>query len=216
VLGGTTATVVGASLVWLTLALAGLFRGMGADLPHELEVICAAVAAPVALAFAIHTVAGTWRGPVIETFAPIDSDPCSPDEAAYVRLVAQLRGTMGGAGYLYPWRLLLPTASWIAVAVQGAALIASDLGASAYAALMLVAIGAATSALVFPARPYYYREATGGTIILSPPSVARRLKRRAAAENAAAAGARQPAVPADSVTPSPTPTGLTADRLRSP
>ena len=209
--GGSTATVVGASLVWLTLALAGLFRAMGAELPHGLEVICAAVAAPVAVALAILTLTATWRGPTILSFAQVDSEALSPDEAAYVRLVAQLRGTMGGAGFLYPARLFLPAVSWVAVAVQGGALVVSELGASAYAALTLLAVVAATAALVFPARPYYYREATGSTIVLSPPAVARRLRGRAARANAAAA--RQHGAAA---TPAPTPLPDPGQGTRNP
>ena len=199
-IGGSIGTVAAASALWLVLTLAALIRAMGGSVPHSLEVVCAAVAAPAALAAAAHAISAFWRGPTILSFSRVDSEVCSPDEAAYVRLVAQLRGTMGGAGFLHPARIVLPVVAWIAAAAEGAALAASGLDETVFAALALVGIGATSAAILFPPRAYFYQEATGGTAILSPPSAARRMKVRAARAQALSTGR-----PVESPAPSPAP-----------
>jgi hypothetical protein len=214
-LGGSLGTVMAASVVWLVLTLAALVRAAGGSIPHSLELACAAVAAPVAIVAAGHTIAAYWRGPTIVSFAPVHSEVCTPDEAAYVRLASQLRGTMGGAGFLHPLRLFLPAVAWTAAAAEGVALAASGIHSTVFAALSLVGVGASAAAILFPARAYFYREATGGTAILSPPSVARRLKRRAAAAQErearlAGSGLRPP--PHGLPTPAPGLQGAAAQR----
>jgi hypothetical protein len=211
-LGESIGAVMTGSVVWLLLMLGTLVRAAGGSVPHALEVFCAAFAAPVALAAAGQGIAAFWRGPIIRSFSRTDSEVCTPDQAAYVRLVAQLRGTMGGAGFLYPARLLLPVVAWIVAAVEGVALLASGLGAPVFAALALVGLGSASVAILFPAGAYYYREATGGTAIVSPPSAARCLKRRALAWAVAAGEPVQtPTPPPATISP-----GLTTSRAAPP
>jgi hypothetical protein len=211
VLGGSIVTVMVGSVVWLLLMLATLVRAAGGSVPGALEIFCAAFAAPIALAAAGHGIAAFWRGPTIRSFTRTDSEVCTPDQAAYVRLVALLRGTMGGAGFLFPARLLLPVVAWTTAAAEGVALLASGLGATAFAALALVGVGSATAAVLFPPGAYYYREATGGSALVNPPSAARRLKRRAARVNAAVAAAAG-AAGADASLPTPTPTPAPLER----
>jgi hypothetical protein len=194
-LGGSIWTVMAAAAIWLVLTLSVLVRAAGGSVPHGLEIVCGTIAAPVALAAAGHAIASLWRGPTILSFSRADSDTCTPDEAAYVRFVAQHRGTMGGAGFLHPGRVLLPAGAWIAAAAEGAALASIELEPWAFAAIALAGVGAAAATLLFPARPFFYREATGGTAIVSPPSVARDLKARAKAWRAALAGAETPTTP---------------------
>jgi hypothetical protein len=191
-----------AAAIWLVLTLAALVRAAGGSVPHFLEVVCAAAAAPIAIAAAGHAIVAYWRGPTIVSFLRTDSEDCSADEAAYVRLASQLRGTIGGAGFLNPARLALPAVAWLSAAVEGLALLAPGADASVFVVLAIVGIGSAAAAVLLPPHAYYYREATGGTAIVSPPSAARRLKRLAARERALAAGAA-----AGSATPVPPPLG---------
>ena len=198
-MGGLTATNVAAAAVWLALTLAGLARAAGGAIPEPIFVICVAVAAPIALAAAGHTIAAYWRGPTIHSFRRDESIVLSSDEAAFVRLSSQLRGTMGGAGFLYPRRIFLAAVAWMLAAAEGVSLLSRDAGV---ATLVLVAasVASASVAFFFPARPYYYLEAAGGSALLSPPSVAYRLKRRAIIANELAHGQ-----PVDVTTPPPTP-----------
>jgi hypothetical protein len=197
-LGGSTGMAVAGAAIWLALTLAGLARAAGADLPDLATIFCGAVAAPIALAAAAHSIACIWRGPTILPFRRDESVICTPDEAAYVRLASQLRGTMGGAGFLYPRRLILPAVAWILAAAEGAVVVTRAAGGLTW--LVVAAVGTAAASFLLPARPYYYRETTGGGAILSPPSVAYRLMRRATIANAIARGE-----PVDSTTPAPTP-----------
>lgn len=199
VLGGTMTTLV-AIASWCALTFVGVVRATGGTVPNLAVLACALVAAPVAIAGAVHAVASFWRGPTILAFGRADAVPCNPAEAAFVRATAQLRGTMGGAGYLYPRRLVLPALAWIAAAVVGLGGISNGLEDAMGPWPVVVTVTTAFAALMLPARAYYYRETTGGGALLSPPSAAYRLRTRAAIVAAIARGE-----PVSSPTPAPTP-----------
>ncbi len=204
--GASTTTAFATVGSWLVLAFVGLIRAAGASMPRLAALVWGLVAAPIALAAALHALAAMWRGPTVVAFARSDAVPCTPAEATFIRRSSQLHGTMGGAGYLHPGRLLLPTLAWLAAAVVGVAVLSDavdDVVGPWGVAVMLLA-GAA--ALMLPARPYFYLETTGGGAWLSPPSAAFQLRHRAEAAQAVALGVAPPAPPP---TPTPTPTGLT-------
>jgi hypothetical protein len=207
--GGSIGKVAAAGSVWLVVTLVALIHAAGGSVPHWLEVICAVLAAPVALAAAGQVAAGFWRGPVIHSFSPNDAEACTPDEASFIRLGAQLRGTMGGAGYLHPARLLFPALAWVATAVEGMLVVASGVEGWVFGALATIAVAGASATMLLPARAYYYRDATGGGALLSPPTTARRLKRLAALAQAVTTGK-----PAD--LPARTPAGALAGSRAAP
>jgi hypothetical protein len=91
---------------------------------------------------------------------------CGPAEAELVRAAAQLRGTLGGAGHLHRVRLALPAAAWCAAAA--AALAGPEvLDVAPWTTLAGVLV---TAALLFPAKAFFYREATGGRVVVHPAS----------------------------------------------
>ncbi len=195
--GSTFAALVGLG-AWLVLAFLGAVRALGEG-GGDVTRGCLLVAIPVALAAAARAFAAYWRGPDIISFTRSDSEPCTPCEAAYVRARASIRGTMGGAGYLYPRRLALPAVAWVAAAIAGMGALSQAVDEAVGAWPVFVTFVAATiAAFVLPARPYYYRDTAGGGAIVSPPPAAQRLKRNAAL---AAAVARGETV--ETVTPSP-------------
>lgn len=198
--GGSTRTAVGASLAWLALVVVGLVHVAGADAPRGIELAGALVAAPVAMVGAIQSIAAIWRGPTIVSFGRDDAVPCTAGEAAFVRASAQLRGLMGGAGHLYPRRLVLPSLAWLAAAVVGLLCLDHQLELVAAPWGVALALAAAVLAFVFPPRPYFYRDTTGGGALLAPASAAYRLKHRA--ELAEARGRGEDVA---STTPAPTP-----------
>lgn len=198
--GGSTVTALGGSLSWLALVLVGLVHVAGAEPPRGLELACALLAAPVAVAGALLALAAVWRGPTVVSFSREDAVPCAGAEAAFVRGAAQLRGTMGGAGHLHRRRLVLAAAAWLAAGVVGLDGIAPRLEAAVGPWATLVALAAAFAALLFPPGPFFYRETTGGGVLVAPASAAYRLKRRA---ERAAAIARGEEV--EATTPAPTP-----------
>lgn len=195
--GGSTTLAVAGALSWLALVLIGLVHALGGEPPRAVEILGALVAAPLALAGGAQALAAIWRGPIIVPFTRSDAVPLSPGEAEFVRGGAQLRGMIGGAGHVYPRRLLLASAAWLGAGMVGACGLSPELGRALGAGPVAVACLAAFLALLFPARPYFYRDTTGGGAILSPPSAAFRLKRRAA---------RAGATPLDGAAPTPAPT----------
>lgn len=198
--GGSTTTALAAGLSWLALVFIGLVHAAGGTAPRMAEVGLAVTAGPIALAGGLLAVAAIWRGPVIVEFSREDAHAISAPEAAYVRAASQLRGMIGGAGHLYPNRLLLPAASWGAAAFIAAGVLWPGLGGSAGVWPVALALVTALLTIVFPARAYFYRDTTGGGALLSPPSAAYRLKVRA---DRAAARARGEEVGAEMPTPAP-------------
>ncbi len=149
-------------------------RAAGAP-PHPSAAIALGAAAVVlAAAVAVRTIASAWRGPVLVAFSPDAGVICDPREAQRIRAAALLRGTMGGAGYVSRARLAFPAVAWAAAAATTAAL---HLAPSLAPWLVAVLASSAGAALMFPARPFYYREAVGGRIVLHPPAVREDLAR---------------------------------------
>lgn len=198
--GGTTTVAVVASLSWLALVLVGLVHVAGGELPSGVELLGAVVAAPIALTGGIQAIAAIWRGPVIVPFSRLDAVPCTAGEASFVRASAQLRGTMGGAGHLYRHRLVLPALAWLGAASVGAGGLSERLEHLVCPWVLVLALASAFLALLFPARPFFYRETSDGGALASPPSAAYRLKRRSEIAAALARGEKVAAT-----TPPPTP-----------
>jgi hypothetical protein len=164
-------TVAGGA--WIALQGLSAARHLGAAVPEASVAAASAVTAGLALAVAARTVSWAWRGPLIVPLPEDDVAVCGPAEAEDVRAAAQLRGTMGGAGHLHRGRLALPVAAWACAAA--AALATPE---PLVAASWITLLGAfATAALVFPAKAFFYREATGGRVVLHPASAREELRR---------------------------------------
>ena len=197
--GGLRWVTLVAVAAWVALAFVALVHAVGGAMgPFGLA--CVLLAQPLAVAAALRAGASFWRGPDIISFTRRDSEACTPAEAEYVREHAQLRGMMGGAGYLYRGRLALPVVAWLAAAFAGATAMSDRINDVVGPWPVVVTTTVAFAAFLLPARPYFYRDTTGGGAIVCPPPAAVRLKRRAAI---AAAIARGEAV--ESATPPPTP-----------
>lgn len=205
--GGGTTRELAALAAWLALALIGALRAAGLSVSTT-ATLCVLVATPISFAAAVEAASSFWRGPAIVAFTRDEAIACSPPEAAYVRSVAMLRGTMGGAGYLHPRRLAFPAASWAAAAVAGAAVLSDGILAFVGPWPVAGALAAAFAAYVLPARPFFYRETTGGGLVVSPPRPAYGLKRRAEYAAARARGEAVEETPTPAPTPAPT-VGLT-------
>jgi hypothetical protein len=151
--------------MWLALQALSAVRH-ATDLPAAGLTAAGVVVAGLALAAAVRTASWAWRGPPIGAFPKDDLVVCGPREADAVRAAARLRGTLGGAGHVYRARLALPVMAWAFAAA--ASLAGPDVGdAGPWMALL----GASASAsVIFPARSFFYREATGGGVVLHPAS----------------------------------------------
>ncbi|HEX9049105.1 MAG TPA: hypothetical protein VF841_01075 [Anaeromyxobacter sp.] len=165
-----------ASGVWLVVQLMTALRGAGAGIPPPALAAVSDVAAALALAAAIHVTSWAWRGPHLAAFPRQDLVVCAPPEAAAVRAAAQLRGTMGGAGHVYRLRLALPAAAWTSAAAV--ALAGPGLLEAAPPWVMLLGMSA-TASILFPAKPFFYRETTSGRVVLHPASALEELRRSA-------------------------------------
>jgi hypothetical protein len=163
-------------LAWATLTSMGLAHLAGVDLPPAPAAAAAALAVPTVLVAAARALLAVRRGPRLVEFDWDDAVRCAPEDADVVRSAAQLRGTMGGAGHLHPRRLVVAAAAWAAAAAPGLAAFAGPgelLGWAVLAPLL-----AAAAAFMFPARPFYYREAKNGALVTSPPAAAGHLLAR--------------------------------------
>jgi len=125
----------------------------------------AAATAGLALLVAGRTASWAWRGPVLVSFPRDGSAVCDPAEAEVVRSAAQLRGTMGGAGYVHRARLAFPSLAWASAAAVS--VLAGPLPAAGLAWALLLAVSGG-AVLLFPAKPFHYREATGGRVVVYP------------------------------------------------
>jgi len=197
--GGSRWVTVVAVVAWTALAFVALVHAVGGE-PGPVGVAFVLLAQPLAVAAALRAAASYWRGPDLISFTRGDSETCTPAEAEYVRAHAQLRGTMGGAGYLYRHRLVLPVVAWLSAAMAGATVISEGIDEVVGAWPVALTTTVAFVAFLLPSRPYYYRDTTGGGAIVCPPPAAFRLKRRAGIASAIARG-EQVAV----TTPPPTP-----------
>jgi hypothetical protein len=137
----------------------------------------AAVALAAAFALACQNAVHAWRGPVLVDFRRDEAVLCGPAEAEVVRAAALLRGTMGGAGYVSRARIAFPAIAWVAAAfIAGSAIVDPTLGSVPAWPFAVLALFAG-AAVVFPARPFYYREANEGFLLLHPEDAWVRLAR---------------------------------------
>jgi hypothetical protein len=81
---------------------------------------------------------------------------------------------MGGAGHLHPWRLVFSAVAWGAASAQALALLLPERSSAILAPIVLVLLAAALAAL-YPATPFFYREAAGGCVVVFPSDVCLRL-----------------------------------------
>jgi hypothetical protein len=171
---GVTRFTAGAVGICAALAGIEIAHAFGAAVPHALALVSASACAVIAATVAARNVAFVRRGPVILAFPRGEAMLCDAREASVVRSAAQLRGTMGGAGYLHPRRLAFAATAWSAISAQALALVTQQRSAVTFVPLA-IALVAGGLAAVFPARPFFYREAGGGCVLAFPPHVCRRL-----------------------------------------
>jgi hypothetical protein len=176
---------------WLVLVTIAGLRLAGFAISPPMQLACGAVAAPIAAACAVAAVFAISRGPRIIAFERGDAVTCKPAQAQAVRDAAQLRGTMGGAGHVYPARLAFPVAAWVGAAISGTEVVSTGILRVAGPWPLAVALSAAFAALLFPARPFWYRVVTGGGVLVTPPTAAALLVARSLDEDGGA-GAAEP------------------------
>lgn len=143
---------------------------------HVAVVVCAAVATPIALATGVQRIVYLWRGPPVVTFSPLESVRCGAADAGAIRAAAKLRGTLGGAGHLYPPRLVVHALACLAVAVVGGTVLLVPRAEAGWWLALVAGTGAV--AVLLPARPFYYREAMDGEVAVSPPTACATLATR--------------------------------------
>jgi hypothetical protein len=166
-----TAAAIGACVALAALEVA---RAFGVAMPRASGVAAASIAAVLAATVAVRHAAFVWRGPVVVSFRRREGMLCDAREAGAVRAAAQLRGTLGGAGHLFPRRLLVSALGWGAASVQALALLLPERSTGTFAPLVAVlALGGL--AVLFPAVPFYYREAAGGCVVAFPAETCMRL-----------------------------------------
>jgi hypothetical protein len=182
----STRLTAGAAGAWVALALSLTAVSGEIPAPPRAVQLLAAVAAALSIAEAVRTGLGVWRGPIITSFPRRDAVLCDPPGAEAIRSGAQLRGTMGGAGHVFPARLVFPTIAWAAAAASAAALVRDPSIRSAPVGMLAVLAAAIAATLLVPARPFFYREVTGGRVLVYPPAACTRLLEAAAASGALA------------------------------
>jgi hypothetical protein len=178
-LGASMPRALAAIVAWLALVTVAGLRAVEIDVPHLAVVAAALLGGPIAIVAALQVIGSIWRGPAIRRFSRNESVHCGAEYAAVVRQGAQLRGTMGGAGHLHPRRLVFPAVAWGAAAFAGVEILAHPTAPAGAVWAAIVAVAAVAGAFLFPAKPYYYREATGGGVVVSPPEAAVWLAERA-------------------------------------
>jgi hypothetical protein len=171
-------------LAWVSLAAAGAADALGLELPGLVASALLVLPVPVALMAIATTFSSAWRGPRIVEFSPDEATLCTGEDSEPVRAYAQLRGTMGGAGHVFPGRVALPALAWVAVLVAGVQLLAGDGRGLAGPWPVVLAIAFALGAWMFPSRPYWYREVSGGGALVWPPEALGALLARESAEDA--------------------------------
>jgi hypothetical protein len=150
----------------------------GYQVPRAAATLVHSAAAVLALTAAIRHLVFIWRGPVIVGFRREESTLCDARESDAVRSAAQLRGTMGGAGFVHPRRLVISASAWAAAAAQAIAFVAPGRGGTTFVPIAVAGLAAAL-AMWFPATPFYYREAAGGCVVVFPIDACSRLLRAA-------------------------------------
>jgi hypothetical protein len=145
-------------------------RALGAAVPAPALLAVAALCSALAAILAGSWLAAIWRGPTLVSFSMRHAVLCDVAEAGAVRSAAQLRGTMGGAGYLHRFRAVFPAAMWTAVTVQSAALVAGRAETPVVWPLAAVLVAGGLT-LALPARAFWYREVSGGCVLVYPAAV---------------------------------------------
>jgi hypothetical protein len=189
----TTRLTAGTVGAWVALGLALAAVAAGLPAPARAIPLLAGAACALSVTEGIRTALAAWRGPVITSFPRVDAVLCDPRCADTIRGGAQLRGTMGGAGYVFRARLAFPAIAWGAAAAIAAALVRAPSLRVVPGATVAVLACAIAASLLAPARPFFYREVTGGRLLVFPPGACAELlaggPARASGERAAAAGA---------------------------
>ena len=165
--------------VWALAACAGfaaveVAEELGAPVPRGGLEVLGTLAAVLAAMAAIRNVAHVRRGPSIVEFQRRDATLCDARESAAIRAAAQLRGTMGGAGYLFPRRLAFSAVGWAATGVQAALLAVPEHGTATFLPLGVAVLAVLLTAR-FPAIPFYYRETVGQCVVAFPADACSRL-----------------------------------------
>lgn len=185
-----SALMVAATLgAWLALVSVGGLSAAAFEVAPAVRVACVLFAGPIAFAAAVRTIASAFRGPQVVAFERGDAVVCSAAEAETIRGAAQLRGTMGGAGHLHPGRFVFPLAAWVAALLCGAEAVSARAIELAGSWPVAIAVFSVIAALLFPSRPYWYRELTGGGVLVTPPASAALLTARAVRDEGAPAAA---------------------------
>lgn len=176
----TKLTIAGV-LAFAAFAVLYALSETGAPLVEAAMRGSAALALPLSLCTACRTVAAIWRGPVLLQFARTAAVACDGADAERVRAAAQIRGSLGGAGYVHRVRLVLPATAWFSAAfVAGRALEQPRASAGWASGALALALCASVR---LPARPFWYREGRDGALLVHPPAAcARLLEKRAAGD----------------------------------
>ncbi len=153
-------------------------EALGVRVPRTLVLLAASAAAVVSATVAVRHIAFIWRGPMIIGFRRPEGRLCDSWEATTIRAAAQLRGTLGGAGHLYPRRLVLSSIAWGAASGTCIALVLPEHGAAPVVPVAILVISGGL-AMMFPAEPFYYRETAGGCVVAFPVEVCQRMLRAA-------------------------------------
>jgi hypothetical protein len=166
---GLAGGILSLSTVATTGTLVALLgaRTLGGTVPAWAAVACAAAVAPIAAAAALQRGLHLWRGPPVVSFPSAEAVRCGGAEAEAIRVAARLRGTLGGAGHIYPGRVALHAVASAAAAAFGAFVLAA--GVAAVPAWLVAVFAAGVGGVVLlPARPFYYREAMNGELLVTP------------------------------------------------
>lgn len=173
---GRSSLTLAAAGAWLVLWCLVLAREAQVFVAPATISIAALVALLLSLVAAARSAAYAWRGPRIPAFPKDEALVCRPREAAIVRSAAQLRGTLGGAGWVHRARLALSTGAWIAAGLSVTAVLV-DAGRAPVPQWGLAVLVLGAAAACFPAKAFYYREATNGCLLVHPRDTFGRLAR---------------------------------------
>jgi hypothetical protein len=149
-------------------------EAIGLEAPRPVVAVLGSFAAVLAASVAVRHLSFIRRGPVIADYHRGEGLLCDARESAAIRAAAQLRGTLGGAGHLYPRRLVISAAAWAAAALQAVLLVLPEHDAGRF--LPVVLLGVTTAAFArFPAIAFYYRETAGDCVVAYPARICARI-----------------------------------------
>jgi hypothetical protein len=168
VLAGSSFLTAVRLAAWLALSIIGWLDILRVELPRPLLISAVLTACPFALAGLITTLVSIWRGPALVPFPVDDAVLCMGEDSEPVRAYARVKGTIGGAGHVYPIRLVYPALTWGAVLLIGAKVAIGEPLDLLGPWLLAIAVASAMGAWLFPSRPYWYREVMGGGALVSP------------------------------------------------